>query len=87
MPAIYSFVFVFMLCTFLVFYFCAASHGVIKNDDIPLQQPNIWEKMLNIICKLTYYDLLRLFSIQHFTAVNSQSWIYRVHCNATNTLL
>ena len=21
-----------MLCTFLVFYFCAASHGVIKND-------------------------------------------------------
>ena len=21
-----------MLCTFLIFYFCAASHGVIKND-------------------------------------------------------
>jgi len=24
----------FMLCTFLVFYFCAASHGVIENDNM-----------------------------------------------------
>jgi len=42
----------FMLCTFLVFYFCAASHGVIKNDNaewkIARHSPgqNIGEKVL-----------------------------------------
>jgi len=33
----------FMLCTFLVFYFCAASHGVIKNDDIV---QDVWESVV-----------------------------------------
>ena len=43
----------FMLCTFLVFYFCAASHGVIKNDDGPLViRPNLGLKPLFL--KMSY---------------------------------
>jgi len=59
----------FLLCIFLVFYFCAASHGVIKNDSQhkPLLDANrnlqSYERENFLLCYVKQQEIIKHYGL------------------------